>query len=434
MDRLLVVDDKLNIQRVLKMILEKQGYSVDTAGSGSEGLRKVISGNPDLVVSDVRLEDMNGTDLFQMVRSRGMEVPFIFITAFGSVRDAVSAIKNGAVDYLTKPIDYAHLQRSIASRLGRRHHETKVPEKRRLIGSSFTMRNLSDRIRTVAVTSATVLITGESGVGKELVARAILEQSPRDNKPFVAVNCSAFSVTLLESELFGHERGAFTGAIEQKKGVFEIADGGTLFLDEASAMDPAIQVKLLRVLQEQCFTRVGGTTPVNVDVRIIAATNRNLEELVETGIFRKDLYYRLNVVPIYVPPLRDHLEDIEELVHHFVGRVCSREQLDRPTISEGFVRRLRAREWSGNVRELENLIERLLILYRPKGLGEEHLDAELAASGTAVKVSPRQRIVEALRLCGGNKTEAAAILAMPRRTLYYKLEQYKIEKSEYAGV
>lgn len=434
MNRLLVVDDKLNIQRVLKMILEKQGYAVETASSGTEGLSKIIGGNPDLVVSDIRMEDMSGTELFQMVRSRGMNVPFIFITAFGSVQDAVAAMKNGAVDYLTKPIDYAQLQRSIAAMLHGQQGRKIQQEKRQLLGSSTVMRNLHDRIRAVAESSATVLITGESGTGKELVARAIFEQSRRADRPFVAVNCSAFSMPLLESELFGHEKGAFTGAEEQKKGVFEIADGGTLLLDEASEMAPATQVKLLRVLQERCLTRVGGTETVPIDVRLIAATNRNLEELTAKGSFRKDLFYRLNVVPIFVPPLRDHLEDIDELVRYFVGRISRREQIDPPGISEGFIRNLYTRKWTGNVRELENLVERVLILYRPRFLEAEHLEAELPYSGPTVSTSPRERIIDALRLCGGNKTEAAKVLAIPRRTLYYKLEQYSIDKSEYRSV
>jgi DNA-binding NtrC family response regulator len=436
MARLLVVDDKSNIQKVLRMILEKEGHIVETASSGREGLRKALALDLDVIISDIRMEDMDGTELFHLLRSRGKDVPFIFITAFATVRGAVSAIKEGAAEYLTKPIDYGLLKKTIASLLEQGSQTATLAGDTGLVGTSRAMTALDGRIRTVAGTSSTILIVGESGSGKELVARQIHALSPRKNKPFVPVNCSALSMSLLESELFGYEQGAFTGAVKQKKGVFEFADGGSLFLDEVSEIDPAIQVKLLRVLQERCFTRVGGTETVSVEVRLIAATNRRLEELIERGQFRRDLYYRLNVIPIRVPPLREHLEDLPVLVEYFCTHICNRERLPEPSISPGFIERLGEYPWPGNVRELENLVERILVLYRPKHLETHYIDTELMAADSPLSqsMSERERIVSALRLCQGNKTEAAKVLDLPRRTLYNKIERFRIQKKEYFTV
>ncbi len=436
MAKLLVVDDKSNIQKVLRMILEKEGHIVETASSGREGLRKASALDLDVIISDIRMEDMDGTELFHLLRSRGKDVPFIFITAFATVRGAVSAIKEGAAEYLTKPIDYGLLKKTIQSLIEQGSRTATLAANTGLVGTSRAMTALDGRIRTVAGTSSTVLIVGESGSGKELVARQIHALSPRKNKPFVPVNCSALSMSLLESELFGYEQGAFTGALKQKKGVFEFADGGSLFLDEVSEIDPAIQVKLLRVLQERCFTRVGGTETVTVEVRLIAATNRRLEELIERGQFRRDLYYRLNVIPIRVPALREHIEDLPELVKYFCTHICNRERLPEPSISPGFIERLGEYPWPGNVRELENLIERILVLYRPKHLEAYYIDTELTAAGSPLSqsMSERECIVSALRLCQGNKTEAAKVLDLPRRTLYNKIERFRIQKDEYFTV
>jgi len=434
--KLLVVDDKSNIQKVLRMILEKAGHSVETASSGREGLRKALAADIDVIISDIRMEDMDGTELFHLLRFRGKHIPFIFMTAFATVRGAVSAIKEGAAEYLTKPIDYGLLKKSIDMLLEQGSGISQRAADLGLVGTSKPMRELESRIRTVAGTSSTALIIGESGSGKELVARQIHALSPRKDNPFVPVNCSALSMSLLESELFGYEQGAFTGAIKRKKGVFEFADGGSLFLDEVSELDPAIQVKLLRVLQERCFTRVGGTETVSVDVRLIAATNRRLEELMERGQFRRDLYYRLNVIPIRVPPLREHLEDLPELVEHFCARICTRERIPTPSISPGFIESLGRYAWPGNIRELENLIERILILFRPERFEARHIDAELttAYSPLSRNMSERERILSALRLCQGNKTEAAKVLDLPRRSLYNKIERFGIQKEEYFTV
>jgi DNA-binding NtrC family response regulator len=435
MARLLVVDDKANIRKVLRMILEKEGHTVETASSGREGLGKALAKELEVIICDIRMEDMDGNELFHLLRSRGRNVPFIFITAFATVRGAVSAIKEGAVEYLTKPIDYGLLKKTIAQLLEQRPR-LELSKSAAPVGTSPVMRALTERIRTVAGTSSTVLIVGESGSGKELVARQIHALSPRKDRPFVPVNCSALSMSLLESELFGYERGAFTGAERQKKGVFEFADGGSLFLDEVSEIDPAIQVKLLRVLQERCFTRVGGTAAVTVDVRLIAATNRRLEELMDSGQFRRDLYYRLNVIPIRVPPLREHLSDLPDMVEHFCRQICAREGLQKPAVSPEFIERLGRYSWPGNVRELENLIERVLVLHRPNQLRAHHIDAELAQSASALsaKMSERQRIVGALRLTNGNKTEASKVLGLPRRTLYNRIERFEIRKEEYSPV
>jgi DNA-binding NtrC family response regulator len=436
MAKLLVVDDKANIRKVLKIILEKEGHTVETASSARQGLSKALVQDLDVIISDIRMEDMDGNELFHLLRSRGRNIPFIFITAFATVRGAVSAIKEGAVEYLTKPLDYGLLKKTITALVEQKSQTTPSNKDAILVGTSPAMMALTERIRTVGGSSSTVLIIGESGSGKELVARQIHSLSARKDKPFVPVNCSALSMSLLESELFGYEQGAFTGAEKQKKGIFEFADGGSLFLDEVSEIDPAIQVKLLRVLQERCFTRVGGTRPVKVDVRLIAATNRRLEELIERGQFRRDLYYRLNVIPIRVPPLREHLQDLPELVGNFCSQICTREQLPRPSVSPGFIERLSSYPWPGNIRELENLIERILVLYRPERLEAHHIDIELATAGSSAskKMSERDRIVSALRLTQGNKTEAAKVLDLPRRTLYNKIERFGIQQEEYSPV
>jgi len=436
MAELLVVDDKANIRKVLKIILEKEGHTVQTASSARQALSKALARDLDVIISDIRMDDMDGNELFHLLRSRGRNIPFIFITAFATVRGAVSAIKEGAVEYLSKPLDYGLLKRTIAALVEQKSQPAASKEEAVLVGTSPAMKALTERIRTVGASSSTVLIIGESGSGKELVARQIHFLSERKDNPFVPVNCSALSMSLLESELFGYERGAFTGAEKQKKGIFEFADGGSLFLDEVSEIDPVIQVKLLRVLQERCFTRVGGTKPVKVDVRLIAATNRRLEELIERGQFRRDLYYRLNVIPIRVPPLREHLQDLPELVGYFSTRICARERLAQPSVSTGFVERLSSYSWPGNIRELENLVERILVLYRPAGLEAHHVDTELAATGSSVShsMSERDRIVSALRLTQGNKTEAAKVLDLPRRTLYNKIERFEIKQEEYSTV
>ncbi len=431
MKTILIIDDKENILKVMRVILEKESYSVLTAQGGREGLKAAVKSHPDIIISDIKMDDLNGTELFHLLKSRGYSIPFIFITAFASIEGAVTAIKEGAVDYLTKPVDYDYLKKTISRML--RISRPEFNKSKSLTGSSPIMEKLFKRIHAVANSSSTVLITGESGTGKELIAKAIHADSPRKNGRFIPINCSAFSEALLESELFGYEKGAFTGAVTRKKGFFETAHNGTLFLDEISELPSSTQVKLLRVLQEHTFTRVGGTEFVEVDVRVIAATNKNLDDLVKTGKFRHDLFYRLNVIPIETPPLRDHFEDMEILVQTIVQRICAFENIPVPFLTPSFIAALKTYPWPGNIRELENLLERLLILHHPEALTDQLLyeESELFGPLKGSFESERDRIVKALQLCGGNKTETSKILDMPRRTLYHKISKLGIQREEY---
>jgi len=434
--RILLVDDKPNILKVMGAVLRRDGYSVEVASDAPSALRMALEKKPDIIITDVQMPGMNGVELFHSLRTRGLDIPLIFITAYASIPEAVTVIREGAVDYLTKPVDYkalkALIRRLLSASAERKRFE--LSEERYLIGSTPVMQTLYERIDAVAPTAATVLIRGENGTGKELVARAIHRKSRFREGPFIPVNCAAFNVNLLESELFGYEAGAFTGAHRRKIGFFETAQGGTLFLDEVSELSVDLQVKLLRVLQERAFTRVGGTDLVKAEFRLIAATNRDLEQEVRVGRFREDLFYRLAVVPLWVPPLRDRLPDLSLLVSHFIERICQREGLERPDITQPFLDALMNHTWPGNVRELENMIERILVLYRPKILGRELLAKELPqvfGKEEEEKEDERETILKTLKLCRGNKTEVSRILHMPRRTLYYKLKRYGISETEY---
>ncbi len=433
MSLILLIDDKPNILKVMGAVLRKEGWEIETASDGREGLAKAVGSRPDVVVSDIQMEGLSGVELFHALSSRGVEIPFIFITAYASVPEAVNTIRDGAVDYLTKPVDYGVLKTLIKKILSaaRDKSRAETSEERFLVGSGKAMNALYRRVEAVADSSATVLVQGENGTGKELVARAIHRMGKFRTGPFVPVNCAAFNVNLLESELFGYEAGAFTGADRRKTGFLEVAAGGTLFLDEISEISADLQVKLLRVLQEKAFTRVGGTELVRADFRLVAATNRDIESMLESGKFRRDLYYRLNVVPILVPALRERFEDLAELVGHFAERVCRKEGLERPEISPEFLELLEVHSWPGNVRELENLVERIIVLYRPARLEPELLVAEVPGLFRPREDDERKAIVEALRLCRGNKTEAAKILDMPRRTLYHKIEKLAVAEDEY---
>jgi DNA-binding NtrC family response regulator len=433
MPLILLVDDKANILTVMGGILGREGYEVETARDGDEALAKALRRRPDLIISDVQMEGLGGVELFHALTARSMDVPFIFITAYASVPEAVSTIRAGAVDYLTKPVDYrvlkSTIRRALISAKGLQRSE--ISEERFLVGSSPAMRSLYERIEAVASSGATVLIRGENGTGKELVARALHRKSRRRDGPFLPVNCAAFNANLLESELFGHEAGAFTGAQHRKIGFLEAAAGGTVLLDEVTEIPTDLQVKLLRVLQERAFTRVGGTALVRADFRLIAATNRDILEQVRKLEFRQDLYYRLNVVPIEVPPLRERFEDLPSLVSHFAQRVCVAEGLAVPKVPEEFIAALRSHDWPGNVRELENLIERIIVLYRPASLEPSLLKKEVPAFFERDAGDERGRLVEALRICRGNKTEVSRLLEMPRRTLYNRLLRYGIREDEY---
>ena len=430
MARITVVDDKENILKVLKVILEKQGHVVEVFKNASQALEQITTKHPDVIVSDIRMEPVDGRQLFYEVKSRGLDIPFMFMTAYGSIDDAVRLMKEGAVDYMSKPLDYDQLNRRISLVIHKAdsNRRTGKGDSRHIIGSSSAMRQIFARIEAVADTGSTILIEGESGTGKELVARAIHKASSRSSKPFVAVNCSAFQENLLESELFGHERGAFTDAVKTRKGVFEYAQGGTLFLDEASELSGATQAKLLRVLQERSFMRVGGNEEIRTDVRIIAATNRKLSELVSSGEFREDLYYRLHVIPFFIPPLREHTDDIAELAVYFAKNICEREGLPVPEFTRDALEVLKGYRWPGNVRELEHIIERVVILSKPRVLdmGCFLHEPEFAASSELEPEQERARIGQALESCGGNRTKACRMLGISRRTLYNKLARYNL--------
>jgi DNA-binding NtrC family response regulator len=425
MSRLLLVDDKENIRTVMAAVLGREGYVVETAADGREALAVILHDPPDLVISDVRMEGLSGTDLFREVRTRGLSMPFILMTAYATVHDAVDAIRGGVVHYLTKPVDYPELLRTIrriVSSLDTRG-TAELSASRRIIGSSPAIRRLLARIDAVASSDATVLIRGSNGTGKELVARAMHSRSDRRNGPFVPVHCASLNPNLLESELFGYEAGAFTGAGKRKEGYLEASRSGTLFLDEISEISPEIQVKLLRVIQERAFSRVGGTELVRTDFRLVAASNRNLEELVAEGRFRSDLYYRLDVVPVVVPTLAERLEDLPELVAHFAGRLSAAEGFDPPRVADGFIAALERHSWPGNIRELENLIERLLVVHRPAVLSPGLLFEEAPERFCTEDLYDKDthETFLALERAHGNKTEAARLLGISRRTLYYRL-------------
>jgi DNA-binding NtrC family response regulator len=430
MSRILLVDDKENIRTVMAAVLAREGYAVETAADGREALALILHDPPDLVISDVRMEGLSGTELFRETGTRGLRIPFILMTAYATVHDAVDAIRGGVVHYLTKPVDYPELLRIIRRIVSTLNNTEQVEQSasRRIIGSSRAVRRLLSRIEAVASSDATVLIRGLNGTGKELVARALHQKSDRRNGPFVPVHCASLNPNLLESELFGYEAGSFTGAGKRKEGYLEIARAGTLFMDEISEIGPEIQIKLLRVIQERAFSRVGGTELIRTDFRLVAATNRNLEELVNEGRFRSDLYYRLDVVPVVVPALAERLEDLPELVAHFAERFSAAEGFDPPKATDDFIATLGRHSWPGNIRELENLIERLLVVHRPPVLSPGLLFEEASDRFCADDLDDKDRkeTILALERTNGNKTEAAKLLGISRRTLYYRLVKLDI--------
>ncbi|HZS12522.1 MAG TPA: sigma-54 dependent transcriptional regulator, partial [Nitrospirales bacterium] len=369
MESILIVDDEVPILNSLAPILEDEGYQVTTAKSGTEALKMIQDAGPDLVLLDVSMPGMDGIETLKRAREQAPDVQYVMMSGHGTIETAVRATKLGAYHFLEKPLSLEGVTLLIRHALDQRRleHEnqslrTRVEKRYELVGNSQPMQRLRQLITTAAPTNGRVLISGENGTGKELVARAIHMQSPRRDKPFVAVNCAAIPETLIESELLGHERGSFTGATSQKRGQFEQADGGTLFLDEIGDMSLNTQAKVLRVLQEQSFTRVGGTRMLKVDVRVIAASNKNLQSEIEKGTFRDDLFYRLNVLPIEVPSLRERRDDIPSLVKHFLQLGAEEQGLKVKEIAPDAIEALKQYEWPGNIRELRNLVERLLIM------------------------------------------------------------------------
>ncbi|MCB2191444.1 MAG: sigma-54 dependent transcriptional regulator [Deltaproteobacteria bacterium] len=447
MERILIVDDEKNYLVVLQALLADNGYEMLTASNGPQALALAAEEEPDLVITDMRMPQMSGLDLIKRLKERFSEMPIIVMTAYGTVENAVEAMKSGATDYISKPFENTELLLTVQKALKMRRllFQNRLLKEElegygEIIGDSKAMRQVYGLIDKVAATRATVLLTGESGTGKELIARAIHARSPRAEEPFVAVNCMALTETLLESELFGHEKGAFTGATSRRKGRFEMAHGGTLFLDEVGEMSPSLQVKLLRVLQERTFERVGGTQPLSVDVRIVAATNRDLSKAVEAGEFREDLFYRLNVVRIDVPPLSQRREDLPVLVAHFVKKYAAEVGRPAPEVDKQAMELIYNHSWPGNVRELENAIERAVILagesitpadlpleIRPKGQAAPSTELPRNMSfNDAVEDLERRMIIRALNEAGGVAAHAAEALGLTKSNLAYKLKKYEI--------
>jgi two-component system response regulator HydG len=442
---LLVADDDPAVRESLERTLKREGYRVVVASDGQAGLAQLRAGGVDLVLADLKMPGLSGLELLKAAKSVAPDVDVIMLTAFGTVEEAVQAMKDGAYDFLTKPFQRAQLIRLIKKALERRAliAENRALQQRlddllgqgAVIGTSPAFQRMMMLIEQVAPSSATVLVEGESGVGKELAARAIHERSARRAGPFVAVNCAALPENLLESELFGYEKGAFTGAAGRKEGRFELADGGTLFLDEVADLSPVTQPKILRVLQEGEFERVGGTKTLRVDVRIVTATNQDLAQLVREKRFREDLYYRLNVITITVPPLRERRQDIPLLAHHFLRVYAAKNNRKLDGFSEEALARLEAYAWPGNVRELENAVERAVVLARGSVVEVTDLPASVvegAPSADWVKAIPvgtslaeveQQLLEETLRQTKGNKTLAAKLLGIDPKTVFRKLKQ-----------
>ena len=442
---LLVADDDPGLRESLERTLTREGYRVVLASDGRAALERVQAGGVDLIVTDLRMPGLTGLELLRAAKAIRPDVDVILLTAFGTVEEAVKAMKDGAYDFLTKPFRREQLLKLVDKALERRDliEQNKALKKQledirakgQMIGASPAFRRMLTLVEQIADSSATILIQGESGAGKELVARAIHERSGRRTGPFVAVNCAALPETLLESELFGYEKGAFTGAAGRKEGRFELAHGGTLFLDEVADLSLVTQPKILRVLQEGEFERLGGTRTLQVDVRLVAATNQDLPEMVKEKRFREDLYYRLNVITVRVPPLRERHEDIRVLAQHYLRVYAAKNGRKLEGFSNEALERLESYAWPGNVRELENLIERTVLLARKDRLDAEDLpeevagvkrpprDAILELVGTPLDEIERRLLDETLRITGGNKTQAAKLLGIDVRTVARKLER-----------
>ncbi|MBM3238441.1 sigma-54-dependent Fis family transcriptional regulator [Candidatus Poribacteria bacterium] len=448
-ETIIVIDDEIPQRETMSGFLNKLNFKVLVAASGKDGLDIAKKEPVDLILTDYRMPDKNGLEVLKEAKQLNPLIEVILITAYGSVEGAVDAMKAGAADYIEKPIDLDRLEIVIQKALERKkltaenlHLRQMLEAKHRLTGiisASGAMEEVINIAGRAAVSKATILLRGASGTGKELLAQAIHYASPRSNKPFIAVNCAALNENLLESELFGHEKGAFTGADKMRRGRFELADGGTLFLDEVGDIPLAVQVKLLRVLQEQTFERLGGSETIKVNVRLIAATNRNLEELIEKGAFREDLFYRLNVVNIYIPPLRQRKEDIPPLVSHFIEKyaVENNEALDG--ISKEALDLLMRYNYPGNIRELENIIERAVVLTRGNMITKDDLPLHTRSGANEanqqegnsltemVEHFEQKLIIEALDKAEGNQSQAAKSLGIGERKLRYKLKKYKIK-------
>lgn len=449
---ILITDDEQSQRLILSGYLKQKGYNIFEAASGDEALK--IAGNNliDIVLSDFRMPDMNGIDLLIKLKEKNPEIAVVIITAFGTVENAVKAMKEGAFDYLTKPVDLDELD-LIVKRVFERMHlisenkllKEQLQDKNKISGIvaySDKMEKILSTALRVADSKATVLLRGESGTGKEVLAKAIHYSSRRKDNPFIAVNCAALNENLLESELFGHEKGAFTGADKQKRGRFEIADGGTLFLDEIGDLPLSTQVKLLRVLQEEQFERVGGTQTISVDVRVITATNKNLEEMIKEGKFREDLYYRINVVSVTIPPLRDRKEDILHLINHFINKYKPETQKENIEFSREATDLLMKYNYPGNIRELENIVHHSIVLARGNVISSSDLPPNLINSGLKensfeansneslpeqVEKLEKMLVLNALNKTNNNQLRAAKLLGISERNLRYRLEKWGLK-------
>jgi two-component system, NtrC family, response regulator len=446
---ILLIDDDENLRRVTQYNLASKGFKVLTAESGKQGLEHFETHSPDIIVSDVKLGDMNGLDLLEQIKKKSPDTPVIIITAFGSIEMAVQTMHKGAFNFITKPFDRDTLILSCEKALEFKGLKTKAElltsEVNRLTGTkgivtaSSSMKELLDTASRAANSEATVLIAGESGTGKEVLSRLIHQNSPRKNGPMVAVNCAAIPSGLIESELFGHIKGAFTGAVKNRKGYFQTASGGTLFLDEIGEIGTDIQVKLLRAIQEKEVQPVGSERPMAVDIRIIAATNLDLQKKINKGEFREDLYYRLSVIPLFIPPLRERIEDIPALVNHFLKKFEAPADV---SFSSEAIDLLKTYSWPGNIREMQNIVERCIILRKGKIIekndlnliSQRNLDSDssllnpldpvIPDQGIALEDIEKSYIFKALEKTNNNKSEAARLLKIPRHVFLYRLEKY----------
>jgi two-component system response regulator HydG len=451
--RVLIIDDERSHAEAVAESLERVGFESSIATSGSAGARKIEEEDFDVILTDLRMSDMDGLAILRKAKQDSPDAEVVVITGHGDVKTAVEAIKQGAANYLTKPVDLAELRAIVDKaaqrrRLARANRELKrqLDEKfgfEGVIGNSPRMHEVIDKLRNIAPTSATVLIAGETGTGKELVAKAIHTNSPRKNKAFVAMNCTALNENLLDDELFGHEPGAFTGADRLRKGRFEHANGGTLFLDEVGDMPLNLQAKLLRVLENQEVFRIGSNDPIRVNVRLLSATNRDLETGVEAGTFRRDLYFRLKVVTVRLPPLRERREDIPLLVAHFIKELNARHSKHVTSVAEGLRKALNSYTWPGNVRELRNLLESMVVqdqdgvlglddVQEGDGLGKLPVGDAAASSPAGLVGRPlseveRYYVEQALQLTNGNREEAARMLGIGERTLYRTIQDWKLQ-------
>ncbi len=447
--KILIVDDEKNILSTLKSALELEGFECDVAGSAEIGLEKLDKSKPDIILLDLFLPGMNGLEMLKKVKEHNPYIPVLMMSGHGSIKDALESVKLGAHDFIEKPISAEKALITINNVLhlanldeGNKILRSEIDERYRIIGESQTIKDLLSKVDAAAPSKGRILITGESGTGKELIARRLHSKSDRANKPFVKVNCAAIPGELIESELFGHKKGSFTGAIAERQGKFKQADGGTLFLDEIGDMKLEMQAKLLRVLQEGEFESIGSEKTIKVDVRVISATNKDLKEEIKNGDFREDLYYRLNVVPLYVPPLRERKEDIPLLVEHFIRLAC--EENNRPLISvtKDAMRLMVKQPWPGNIRQLKNLCEKLVILtsedeVTPESLdlveesGETNLESNLVREGSSLKEmsseAEKKIILHYLKENNWNMTATARALQLERSHLYKKCKSLGIE-------